>query len=249
MAQFLGHDDDLEVHLRGGNHGSATHLRWPSLGHTLTPRPSPAAVVKVGYMRVGRVAGYAAYIERDGTADSTARAGSTATQGYSGYIGRAGAGEDGTRAYLFTRLGASPDRDEFIARSHEDPRAWTIILSPGNGLEMDRYVRAVMHQMALDLGKPLDWIAATHYNTPYTHSHVLLRGKDRDGSAFRLDRDYIRTGLRARATEIARLHRSLGYTQHRARPGHEAAMRSQITQVTRQMEAWVRRHAREARTR
>jgi len=126
-------------------------VRLPSLKAT-RQTSTPKAIVKVGYMRSGRVAGYARYIERDGTA-GPARDGTTAAQGYSGYMGRDGAGEDGQRAQLFTRVGETVDREAFVNRSQGDPRAWTIIVSPGsNHLDMERYIREFMLQMEIDLG-------------------------------------------------------------------------------------------------
>jgi hypothetical protein len=241
-SRIINHDGDLHVRL-GGRQGLGPGVRLPSLGKTTTSRPAVKAIVKVGYMRASRVKGYAQYIERDGTAGPSPRDGTTAAQGYSGYIAREGAGDDGQRAHLFTRVGQVVDREAFVERSAKDPRAWTIIVSPGNGLDMTRYVRELMAQVELDLGKRLEWIAATHRNTKYTHSHILMRGKDRDGKAFRLPRDYLSHGLRTRATEIAHLFRELGYVRE------SPVIERQEPQHDRQMEAWARQHAREGRGR
>jgi len=207
------------------------------------------AIVKVGYFRTGRVSGYLQYIERDGTAGPAARERVTAAQGYSGYIGREGAGADGQRATLFTREGQTVDREAFVNRSHGDPRAWTIILSPGNGLDMERYVREFMRQVELDLGKQLDWLAAVHDNTAYDHAHILLRGKDREGREFRMRREYIGQGLRAHATEIATLYRELGRVRHQQGVVERSQDRSCLAQLQRRLEAWITVHAREGRER
>ena len=233
-SRIIAHDDDLHIQL-GGRQGLIPKVRVPRQSRV---KVGVQAIVKVGYMRASRVKGYAQYIERDGTA-GPARDGTTAAQGYSGYIGRAGAGADGQRAELFTRVGQAVDREAFVTRSQGDPPAWTIIVSPGNGLDMTRYVRELMTQVELDLGKKLDYIAATHRNTKYTHSHILMRGKDRDGHAFRLPREYLSHGLRTRATEIAHLFRELGYVRE------SPVIERQETRRDRQMEAWARQHARE----
>lgn len=244
-SRIINHDDDLHVRL-GGRQGPGAKVWLPSLGKT-TSRPAVKAIVKVGYMRASRVKGYAQYIERDGTAGPT-RDGTTATQGYSGYIARDGAGEDGQRAELFTRVGQVVDRETFVERSQGDPRAWTIIVSPGsNNLDMERYIREFMVQVELDLGKKLDYLAAIHRNTKFTHAHILMRGKDRDGRGFRLPQEYMTHGLRTRATEIARLFRALGYVRElpamgRSLPDHGHFSRRQHT-----LDALTRQHAREGR--
>ena len=155
-SRVLAHDDALDVHL-GGRQEHSRSPRLPLVRASSAPRSTALkAIVKVGYFRAGRVPGYLQYIERDGTAGPVARDGTTAAQGYSGYIGRDGAGEGGQRAELFTREGQAVDREAFVNRGRGDPRAWTIIISPGsNDLDMARYVREFMLQMELDLGNGL----------------------------------------------------------------------------------------------
>jgi hypothetical protein len=190
-SRVLAHDDELQVRF-GGRLEQSRRARLPSV-----PLPSPKqtgvqAIVKAGYFRAGRVPGYLAYIERDGTAGPTARDGTTAVQGYSGYMAREGAGEDGQRAMLFTRADQTVDREAFVTRSQGDPRAWTIIVSPGrHDFDMERYIQEFMLQVELGLGRKLDWIAATHRNTAFTHSHILLRGQDREGQEFHTPSDLV----------------------------------------------------------
>jgi hypothetical protein len=245
-SRIINHDEDLHVRL-GGRQGPGPGVRLPSLGKTTTSRPAVQAIVKVDYMRSSRVKGYAQYIERDGTAGPI-RDGTTAAQGYSGYIAREGAGEDGQRAQLFTRVGQVVDREAFMNRSHGDPRAWTIIVSPGsNNLDMERYIREFMVQVELDLGKKLDYLAAIHRNTKYTHAHILMRGKDREGRSFRLPQDYMTQGLRGRATEIAHLFRALGYVREPQMVRPPVLDQSRIVRLQRALWAWIRQHAREGR--
>jgi type IV secretory pathway VirD2 relaxase len=211
-------------------------------------RTGAQAIVKVGYFRAGRVPGYLQYIERDGTAGPTARDGTTAAQGYSGYIGREGAGEGGQRAELFTWNGQMVDREAFVHRSQGDPRAWTIIVSPGpHDLDMERYVREFMRQLAMDLGRPLDYIAAVHRNTSYTHAHILLRGRDREGHEFRIPRRYFSHDLRQRATDIATRAHELGWVRETGKkPMHTAWS---LDQMSRTLARWMTAHAREGRAR
>ena len=248
-SRVLAHDDELQVRLGGrtgqrpgcGSHrarGLPRHSGHPSdrQGGLFPSRPG---------------ARLSAYIERDGTAGPIARDGTTAVQGYSGYMAREGAGEDGQRAELFTREGA----DALTGRPSSPaargiPRAWTIIMSPGrNDLDMARYVREFMLQMELDLDRRLDWIAATHRNTAFTHSHILLRGQDRAGHAFRMPRPYIGHGLRTRATEIATRARELGWVRPRTRgePVHDG--RTLAATCSARWRAGWRAHAREGQER
>jgi hypothetical protein len=242
-SRVIAHDDQLHVRL-GGRPGQDAGARGPAF-RASSPKASAGlqAIVKVGYFRAGRVPGYLQYIERDGTARPAARHGTTAAQRYSGYMSREGAGEDGQRAQLFTREGQSVDREAFVNRSQGDPRAWTIIVSPGrNDLDMERYVRELMCQLELDLGHRLDWIAATHRNTVFTHSHVLLRGQDREGQAFRMPRHYISHGLRRQATAIAIRAQELNWVRQtltRSDPVHDAS----------HLAGWMASHAREGHER
>ena len=248
-SRVIAPDDALHVQL-GGRADQERGARLPALPVSRPKRAGVQAIVKVGYFRAGRVPGYLAYIERDGTAGPVGRDGTTAVQGYSGYIGREGAGTDGQRAELYTQEGQVVDREAFVTRSVGDPRAWTIIVSPGsNDLDMERYVRECMLQLALDLGTRLDWIAAVHRNTEYTHAHVLLRGRDGAGQEFRLSRRYISRGLRTRATEIATRAREMGWVRQaptRGDPGREA---SSIIRFQRALVRWMAAHARDGQER
>jgi hypothetical protein len=74
---------------------------------------------------------------------------------------------------------------------------------------LQRLTRDVMGRMETDLHMSLEWVAAAHFNTEHPHVHVALRGVDASGEAFKLDRDYIRNGLRAVAQHFATVQ--LGY--------------------------------------
>jgi hypothetical protein len=158
-----------------------------SKGHQ--PRRQGGAVAKVKYMNAARVKGYASYMTKDKEESHDA---SKAAENVSRYMESHG-GEKGGRAELFTRAGQSVDLERFLADSRKEPRAWTIIVSPQHGeqLHMEGFTRSFIAQVEKDTGVSLDYIAAIHRNTPHTHVHILIRGRDLTGNEFRFDPQYI----------------------------------------------------------
>jgi type IV secretory pathway VirD2 relaxase len=108
------------------------------------------------------------------------------------------------KAELFTRADEAVDLERFLRESRHDPRSWTIILAPehGNRLDIQAFTQRFMEQVETDTGLNLDYVAAVHTNTDHHHSHTLIRGRDQDGEVFRLAKEYIRSGFRARAMEL-----------------------------------------------
>ena len=92
-----------------------------------------------------------------------------------------------------------------------DPRIWKLIISPefGERLDLQRLTRDVMSRMETDLHTSLEWAAVAHFNTEHPHVHVALRGVDASGEEFKLDREYVRNGLRSVAQHFATVQ--LGY--------------------------------------
>jgi type IV secretory pathway VirD2 relaxase len=92
-----------------------------------------------------------------------------------------------------------------------DERMFKLIISPEFGERMDLkgHTRALMAQMERDLGTTLEWVAVTHYNTSHPHVHIALRGVNNRGEALRLERDYIRVGIRRHAEQLCTAQ--LGY--------------------------------------
>ncbi len=86
-----------------------------------------------------------------------------------------------------------------------DERMWRIIVSPEDADRMDLkdHIRDLVGAMESDLGTGLEWVAIDHNNTDNPHAHLLLRGVDHSGKALLIDRDYVRSGIRARSQEIA----------------------------------------------
>ena len=86
-----------------------------------------------------------------------------------------------------------------------DERLFKIIVSPelGDRLNLREYARDFIRRMEQDLGTQLDWVGAVHRNTEHPHVHLAIRGVDAKRTPFRLPREYVRSGLRERAAEIA----------------------------------------------
>jgi type IV secretory pathway VirD2 relaxase len=108
-----------------------------------------------------------------------------------------------------------------------DERIFKIIVSPefGERMNLKDQTRKLIKLMENDLGTPLQWVAATHFNTEHPHVHIALRGRDQAGAPLRLPRDYIRSGIRTHAEHLAT--EALGFrTEHDA----DDAQRREIDQ-------------------
>ncbi len=99
---------------------------------------------------------------------------------------------------------------DLIARVREwekdgDELMWRFIVSPEDADRMDlkEHIRELVRTMEADLGTRLEWVAIDHNNTDNPHVHLLVRGVDERGKALMIDREYVRTGIRARSQEIA----------------------------------------------
>jgi len=108
-----------------------------------------------------------------------------------------------------------------------DERIFKIIVSPefGDRLNLPEQTRQLTQRMEKDLGTYLEWVAAVHFNTEHPHVHIALRGRDQTGSPLRLPRDYIRSGIRLHAENLAT--EALGFRSER---DAEDAQRREITQ-------------------
>ena len=122
------------------------------------------------------------------------------------YLGRDGAGIDGSRAEFFSREGEAPEVVAAARAWGQDRHHFRFIVSPEHGdrLDLKPYVREVMARVSADLGEPdLTWVATCHYDTDQPHAHVLVRGRRSDGRDLVIPRDYMGYGFRARAQEVA----------------------------------------------
>jgi type IV secretory pathway VirD2 relaxase len=158
--------------------------RWDSR----TPRTySQRVSVRVTYANnknAGQWKAHGTYIARD----SATRGGTSSRSGF-----------DATRADV--NIAALLDAWQKAG----DERIFKIIVSPefGERMNLKDQTRKLIKLMENDLGTPLQWVAATHFNTEHPHVHIALRGRDQAGAPLRLPRDYIRSGIRTHAEHLA----------------------------------------------
>lgn len=114
---------------------------------------------------------------------------------------------ESARKVAFDEQGEGVELPERLARwqSSRDRHMFRIILSPEDGdrLDLVSYTRETVRRMEKSLGTKLEWAAVEHDNTDNPHVHVVLRGKDDRGRDLVLDRDFIRSGLRNLAQNLA----------------------------------------------
>jgi type IV secretory pathway VirD2 relaxase len=93
----------------------------------------------------------------------------------------------------------------FIEESWRDPHQYLWLFSPeaGDVLDLREFGREVMAQASRDVGHPLVYLSAAHYNTNTPHVHTVVRGRDAEGKRVHIDLDYLRGGLREAAESIA----------------------------------------------
>ncbi|UPK05901.1 relaxase/mobilization nuclease RlxS [Bradyrhizobium sp. 170] len=127
------------------------------------------------------------------------------------YVQRDGVTREGEAGELYDAGNDRADGKSFAERSAGDRHQFRFIVAPEDSAELadlKPFVRDLMLQMEQDLGTKLDWVAADHFNTGHPHTHIVLRGKDGDGSDLVIARDYIAHGFRSRAAEL--ITRELG---------------------------------------
>ena len=97
----------------------------------------------------------------------------------------------------------------------KDQLMWRLIVSPEDSqrLDLTAHARDLVSTMERDLGTQLEWVGIDHHNTDNPHVHILIRGRDQNGRRLEIDRDYIRSGIRARSREI--VERELGLRPER----------------------------------
>jgi hypothetical protein len=96
-------------------------------------------------------------------------------------------------------------------QSAGDERLWKLILSPefGDKIDLIRLTRDLTKRMARDLDTRLEWVAVSHFNTDNPHVHIALRRVRENGKPPRLERDYVKHGIRSIAEDLCT--RQLGY--------------------------------------
>ncbi|SOB87146.1 Type IV secretory pathway, VirD2 components (relaxase) [Sphingomonas guangdongensis] len=121
------------------------------------------------------------------------------------YLRREGVTRDGEKARLFGPGGDEADPRAFAERCGEDRHHFRFIVSPEDAIEMTdlkSFTRDLASQMEKDLGTRLDWVAVDHWNTEHPHVHLIVRGLRDDGENLVISRDYIKEGMRDRASDL-----------------------------------------------
>lgn len=121
------------------------------------------------------------------------------------YLCREGVTRDGEKAKMFGPESEHANAEDFAERCEDDRHHFRFIVSPDDVFELDdlkSFTRDLMDQMQKDLGTALDWVAVDHWNTEHPHIHVLVRGVTDTGEDLVISRDYIRSGMRDRASDL-----------------------------------------------
>jgi len=124
------------------------------------------------------------------------------------YIQRDGVTPEGEPGQLY-----GPDTDEangtvFLDSCDGDRHQFRLIVSADDGAELadlKPFIRDMMVKVETDLGTKLDWVAVDHFNTGHPHTHIIIRGRDDQGSDLVIAKDYMSHGFRMRARELATL--------------------------------------------
>jgi type IV secretory pathway VirD2 relaxase len=92
--------------------------------------------------------------------------------------------------------------------------------------------------MERDLEMKLQWVAIDHHNTDEAHVHLLVRGVRDNGRTLEIDREYVRSGIRARSQEIATRELGPRLEPEILRARERAIRRERWTEIDR---SWQRR--------
>lgn len=134
------------------------------------------------------------------------QAGARSVETHLRYIEREGVDRDGGKGHAYGPTTDHADLADFEQRGRGDRHQFRFIVSPEDAQQLEDlrgYTRHLMTRMEGDLGTSLDWVAVDHWNTDNPHTHVVLRGRDQTGQDLVIARDYIATGMRQRACELA----------------------------------------------
>lgn len=116
-----------------------------------------------------------------------------------------GKGQQGQHAVLFGAAGpVDPQRFAQAAQDDTHQFRFSVSLKEAQPYFAFRpYIEALMAQVERDVRRPLAWVAAVHHDTAHPHAHVVLRGRDLEGTPLFFTKDYLSHGLRFRADRIA----------------------------------------------
>ncbi|WP_395391189.1 relaxase/mobilization nuclease RlxS [Novosphingobium sp. BL-8A] len=124
------------------------------------------------------------------------------------YLQRDGTTREGERGTLYGPENDVADGKAFLERGTGDRHQFRFIVSPEDGQhyeDLKPLTRRLMQQVEKDLDTRLEWVAVDHYNTDHPHTHIVVRGIDDRGKDLIIARDYISSGIAARASQIVSL--------------------------------------------
>jgi hypothetical protein len=124
-------------------------------------------------------------------------------------------------AQLFTARGRQVEPDRFRLQSNTDPHQFRFVVSVRDSAAslLPEYIRDLMTLVERDTKRPLDWLAAVHEDTQQVHTHVLVRGRDRDGNDLYLTTPYLSEGIRRRAMGLALHYFGVVTGEHKQQEG------------------------------
>ncbi len=182
--------------------------------------PRQRAIVKIHYFGHGGGGGgalqaHARYVAREAAAlgqgqeqtldtEPGADAKETQARANAAYLARGRAAE----ASLFYDAGGEgvDGTGKAAAWAKADRRHFRIILAPEYGAaigDLKSYTREVMQRAEAALGTRLEWVAVNHHDTDNPHTHIILRGKTRDGRDLVIPREFVKHGFREAARDVA----------------------------------------------
>ena len=124
------------------------------------------------------------------------------------YLRREGVTRDEQKARMFDARSDSADAAAFVDRCKDDRHHFRFIVSPEDATEMEdlrAFTRDLCARPNAISAPKLDWVGVDHWNTDNPHIHILVRGKADDGDDLVISRDYISSGMRARAEHLVSL--------------------------------------------
>lgn len=150
----------------------------------------------------GRRAVVKAHLVRLGTSSGPS------TAAHLKYIEREGVTRDGAKTQAYGPETDVADLEAFAERTKDDRHQFRLIVSvedAGDVEDLRAFTREWMQRMQVDLQAPLEWVAVDHWDTDNPHTHVVLRGRVRQGRKevdLVIAPDYLAEGMRGRAAEV-----------------------------------------------
>ena len=158
------------------------------------------------------------------------------------YLSRPGAQQEFTKGLGFDSTREDVDMVATVRGwEKKDELMWRFIVSPEDAdrLKLRDHVRALVGQMERDLGTRLEWVAIDHHNTDDAHVHLLIRGVRENGLPLKIDRDYLRSGVRMRSQEIATRELGPRLEPEMLQARERAVHREQWTEIDRALQRKV----------